>query len=295
MKVFPLLNSKNFINIFKKYKSTSIKFNEEKFSTQDYYIENMEVDKLTNFEEIKIQNNNKNNYIPEKEYKTYERISNIKAYQNSKNNLIVETINKNRDIKRTLSDKTDYSDDGIISTLDGIWNNNLKETKFVDLEELDNNKIDEFTNYVKNNNLEDFPKFNYDQFVEMSVNEYKKTLVEIINSLNVDIETKFKDKTVNLKEIKKRINQKFCGENKMIEEYFNEKRNNKRIVYGQTFKLEDKEINEALEFLNADSRIDFKNSKEKDSESINKFIPQTNQDRKKFTQFINLKSEVVYV
>ena len=253
------------------------------------------------FEEIKLKENLGTPKIKNED--KYEKVSNLKAYQIANNKMIIDAINRNRDIKRIISDKTDCSDDNLISFSEGVWDNNIeKANNSSDYDELDDNKIEDLINYVKNTTLNDIGKFRTKELDEMSNKEYKIFIVDVLKLLQLTIYKKFvhkQNKTLDnndlLKEINDGLHKKFNNENKRIDRYFLEKQNIKRIIFGQRKELNDKELEDVVEYLNEESRIDFRNVNADDPEIIDRYIPQTQVERKKFKQIVDMKSEVILV
>lgn len=325
MKVLANINIKNITrSFFKKYLLNKISYKSQSNSlnksennkkntidddaSDEFFIETLDLNSSTNnsnnldiFEEIKkkeilgtpkIKNEDK-----------YEKVSNLKAYQIANNKFIIEAINRNRDIKRIISDKTDCSDDNLISFGEAVWDNNIeKANSNSDYDEMDDNKIEELINYVKNTNLDDIGKFRTKELSEMSNKEYKSYIIDVLKFLQLTINKKFvqkSNKNLNNNDLKKEIidglDKKFNSESKRIDKYFLEKQTNKRIIFGQKKEMNEKEFEEIVEYLNEESRIDFRNVKADDPEIIDKHIPQTPKERKKFKQIIEMKSEVILV
>jgi len=253
------------------------------------------------FEEIKKQENLGTQKIKSED--KYEKVSNLKAYQIANNKIIIDAINRNRDIKRIISDKTDCSDDNLISFGEGVWDNNIEKANSVsDYDEMDDNKIEELINYVKNTSLDDIGIFRNKELKDMSNIEYKMYIIDLLKFLQLTINKKFVhkvNKDLNDNDLKKEINdglaKKFNNESRQIDKYFLEKQTNKRIIFRQKKEFNEKELEEMVEYLNEESRIDFRNVKVDDPEIIDKYIPQTAKDRKKFKQIIDMKSEVILV
>jgi len=274
-------------------------------ASQEFFIQTLDLDNSNNspdiFEEIK---KTENLSIPKiKKEDKYERVSNLKAYQIANNKMIIDAINRNRDIKRIISDKTDCSDDNLIGFGEGIWDNNIEKANVgSDQEEMDDNKIEELINYVKKSNLEEMAKFRTKEINEMSNKEYKSYIIDVLRFLQLNINKKIinkANKNLNDDEIKKEINagleKKFNYESRRIDKYFLEKQTNKRIIFGQRKELNAEELEEIVEYLNEESGIDFRNVNDDDPEIVHKNIPQTQKARKKFKQIIDLKSEVILV
>jgi len=274
-------------------------------ASQEFFIQTLDLDNSNNspdiFEEIK---KTENLSIPKiKKEDKYERVSNLKAYQIENNKMIIDAINRNRDIKRIISDKTDCSDDNLIGFGEGIWDNNIEKANVgSDQEEMDDNKIEELINYVKKSNLEEMAKFRTKEINEMSNKEYKSYIIDVLRFLQLNINKKIinkANKNLNDDEIKKEINagleKKFNYESRRIDKYFLEKQTNKRIIFGQRKELNAEELEEIVEYLNEESGIDFRNVNDDDPEIVHKNIPQTQKARKKFKQIIDLKSEVILV
>jgi len=302
---------KQLSNTHLKTKSTSINDTsktEEKSTeleaSQDFYIETLDYENKNNgniFQDIK-----KNELLNTPKLKNedkYERIKNLRAYQTMNNKLIINIINRNRDIRRTIIDKTDCSDDNFTYSSEGVWNNNFEKRTSVDEEELDNNKIGDLINYVMKTNFEDLPKLNNMNINKMSSKEYKKYIIDVLKFLQLNIEIKFRNKNKakdnkkneSIKDINENLENTFEFENKNIDKYFLEKQEQKRIIFGNQKKYSEKEIDEIVEYLNQESRIDFRNVKENDPEIIDKYIPQTMKDRKKFKEIIDLKTEIILI
>lgn len=286
----------------------------KKTDEEDFYIEKLDLNSNEN-ESNEIIRKDSLNSLKQKNEDKYEKVNNLKAYQISNNIMIINAISKNRDIKRTISDKTDCSDDIFIGMSDSLWNNN-KDDNGVDLEELDNNKIEELIQFVKSTNLKEFAKFKPQELNKLTDKEYKKHIIDTLIFLQFNIQKKFIAKvdenpinTINIeandnkvekmndseKDISEKILQKYGSENRNLDKFFLEKRNKKRIIYAQSTKLSEKEMQEALEYLNEKSKIDFDTIKDQDPDIINKFIPQSIKDRKRFKQIIDLKSESIMV
>jgi len=274
-------------------------------NSSDLFIESLELDLNKNediFEDIKKKDNSiiSKSKIEDK----YEKVSNLKALQLANNTLIINAISRNRDIKRIISDKTDCSDDNYITLSEGVWSNNIEESKSAnDVDEMDNDKIEELIEYVKNTKIQEITKFQIKELKEMSNNEYKKFIIEVLKFIQINIDRKYKNKanrkdirnSESIKNINDELNKKFNYENRNIDQYFLEKQNHKRIIYGQDKKMNDKEFDEIINYLNEESKIDFRKVRDIDPDIISKFIPQNQKDRKKFKQNVDLKSEVILV
>lgn len=324
MKVLAQLNLKNITNSFwrksvinkisLRYQSESIEkskveqdnkqtINDEEAS-REFYFETIDLENnnsLDIFEEIKKKENLNAPKIKNED--KYEKVSNLKAYQNSNNKLIIEAINRNRDIKRTISDKTDCSDDNFIGFGEGVWDNNIEKASTPsDYEEMDDNKIEELINYVKHTSIEDIGKFRTKEIDDMTNKEYKNYIMDVLRFLQLNINKNYinkanKNMNDNLlkKEIDAGLEKKFNNDSRRIDKYFLEKQNSKRIIFGKKKEMKEEEYEEIIEYLNEESRIDFKNVNADDPDIINKHIPQTQKDRKKFKQIIDIKSEVILV
>jgi hypothetical protein len=273
--------------------------------SEEFFIQTLDLDNSNNspdiFEDIKKKENLS---IPKiKNEDKYERVSNLKAYQIANNKMIIDAINRNRDIKRIISDKTDCSDDNLIGFGEGIWDNNIEKANAgSDQDEMDDNKIEELINYVKKSNLEEMAKFRTKELNEMSNKEYKSYIIDVLSFLQLNINQNIVNKAnnnLNNNEIKKEINvgleKKFNHESRRIDKYFLEKQTNKRIIFGQMKEFNAEELEEIVEYLNEESRIDFRNFNDDDPEIVHKNIPQSQKARKKFKQIIDLKSEVILV
>lgn len=318
MKVFgptAFTNNKSFIKRFNlliklSFKNQSNKFVNNKISVEDETSEEFSILKfdlnssnsLDIFEEIKRKENL--DVLKMKNDDKYQKISNLRAYQTANNKLIIDAINRNRDIKRIISDKTDCSDDNLIGFNEAIWDNEIEKANVgSDLDELDDNKIEELIEYVQNTSIDDLEKFKITEINDMSDIEYKKYIIDILKYLQLTIDKKFVKKSSketkndqvnseNINDIEKKLN----NGKRSIDKYFLEKQTLRRIIFGQKGKEYNSEKLEGMvEYLNEESNIDFKSVNPDDPEIVGQYIPQTHKERKKFKQIIDIKSENILV